>query len=155
MSILRSSGDVGSHWCGSASLGPSLLLPALTAVFLGSTQFRGGRFNIWGTVVAVYVLAVGIKGLQLVGAPNWINLLFNGLALLIAVGLSRWERTSKVTGAIRRATTIRRKNPPTPACPPQGTTVGCRRGALQLQSAAGACLVGDRCRPRGRAFITK
>ncbi|MGR7025785.1 ABC transporter permease [Geodermatophilus sp. URMC 62] len=98
---------------GDPSLGPSLLLPALTAVFLGSTQFRGGRFNIWGTVVAVYVLAVGIKGLQLVGAPNWINLLFNGLALLIAVGLARWERTSKVTGAIRRATTFRRKPQPT------------------------------------------
>ena len=96
---------------GDPSLGPSLLLPALTAVFLGSTQFRGGRFNIWGTVVAVYVLAVGIKGLQLVGAPNWINLLFNGLALLIAVGLSRWERTSKWTGAIKRATNFRRKQP--------------------------------------------
>jgi len=101
---------------GDPSLGPSLLLPALTAVFLGSTQFRGGRFNVWGTVVAVYVLAVGIKGLQLVGAPNWINLLFNGLALLIAVGLARWERTSKWTGAIRRATTFRRnKTEPTPA----------------------------------------
>ena len=99
---------------GDPSLGPSLLLPALTAVFLGSTQFRGGRFNVWGTVVAVYVLAVGIKGLQLVGAPNWINLLFNGLALLIAVGMSRWERTSRFTGAIKRATS-RRKAEPAPA----------------------------------------
>ena len=96
---------------GDPSLGPSLLLPALTAVFLGSTQFRGGRFNVWGTVVAVYVLAVGIKGLQLVGAPQWINLLFNGLALLIAVGLSRYERTSRRAGAIRRATSRRRSEP--------------------------------------------
>ena len=99
---------------GDPTLGPSLLLPALTAVFLGSTQFRGGRFNVWGTVVAVYVLAVGIKGLQLVGAPQWINLLFNGLALLIAVGLSRWERSSRWTGAIRRATSFRRRSEPTP-----------------------------------------
>jgi ribose transport system permease protein len=98
---------------GDPTLGPSLLLPALTAVFLGSTQFRGGRFNVWGTVVAVYVLAVGIKGLQLVGAPNWINLLFNGLALLIAVGLSRFERTSRWTGAIKRATSRRKAGPAT------------------------------------------
>ena len=94
---------------GDPTVGPSLLLPALTAVFLGSTQFRGGRFNVWGTVLAVYVLAAGIKGLQLVGAPQWINELFNGVALLLAVGLSRWERTAKRTSAIKRATTFGRR----------------------------------------------
>jgi ribose transport system permease protein len=93
---------------GDPTVGPGLLLPALTAVFLGSTQFRGGRFNVWGTVVAVYVLAVGIKGLQLVGAPSWINELFNGLALLVAVGMSRWERTARRTGAVRRVIGLRR-----------------------------------------------
>ncbi|GGA64855.1 sugar ABC transporter permease [Pseudoclavibacter endophyticus] len=93
---------------GDPTLGPSMLLPALSAVFLGSTQFRGGRFNVWGTVIAVYVLAVGVKGLQLMGAPGWINDLFNGVALLLAVGLSRMERTARRTGAIRRATTFGR-----------------------------------------------
>jgi ribose transport system permease protein len=92
---------------GDPTVGPSLLLPALTAVFLGSTQFKGGRFNVWGTVLAVYVLAAGVKGLQLVGAPSWINELFNGVALLLAVGLSRWERTSARAGAIRRVTSRR------------------------------------------------
>lgn len=94
---------------GDPTVGPSLMLPAFTAVFLGSTQFKGGRFNVWGTVLAVYVLAVGIKGFQLAGAPTWIDDLFNGLALLIAVGLSRWERTSARTAAIRRATAFGRK----------------------------------------------
>jgi len=89
---------------GDPTVGPGLLLPALSAVFLGSTQFRGGRFNVWGTLLAVYVLAVGIKGLQLVGAPAWINELFNGVALLLAVGLSRWERTSRRAGAVNRVT---------------------------------------------------
>ncbi len=42
---------------------------------------------MWGTVVAVTVLATGDKGLQLAGAPVWIPDLFNGMALLIAVGL--------------------------------------------------------------------
>ena len=105
---------------GDPTVGPSLLLPALTAVFLGSTQFRGGRFNVWGTVIAVYVLAVGVKGLQLVGAPLWINELFNGVALLLAVGLSRWEGSHR-TGAIRRALPWLRKRPGTPETAPTAT----------------------------------
>jgi ABC-type sugar transport system ATPase subunit/ribose/xylose/arabinose/galactoside ABC-type transport system permease subunit len=78
---------------GDPTVGPGYLLPVIAAVFLGSTQFRGGRFNIWGTVVAAYVLAVGVKGLQLAGLPIWIPDLFNGAALLLAVGLAAWRRT--------------------------------------------------------------
>lgn len=95
---------------GDPTVGPGLLLPALTAVFLGSTQFRGGRFNVWGTLLAVYVLAVGIKGLQLVGAPGWINDLFNGVALLLAVGLAKYERTARRAGAIGRAVRFRARS---------------------------------------------
>jgi ribose transport system permease protein len=78
---------------GDPTIGPAYLLPAFSAAFLGSTQFRGGRFNVWGTVIAVYVLATGVKGLQLAGAPVWIPDLFNGVALLVAVGMSKVERT--------------------------------------------------------------
>jgi ribose transport system permease protein len=72
----------------SPSLGPNYLLPAFAAVFLGSTQITPGRFNVLGTLLAVYVLAMGVKGLQLLGAPVWTPDLFNGAALLVAVGLS-------------------------------------------------------------------
>lgn len=78
---------------GDPTVGPGYLLPVIAAVFLGSTQFRGGRFNVWGTVVAAYVLSVGVKGLQLAGLPIWIPDLFNGAALLIAVGLAVRRRT--------------------------------------------------------------
>jgi len=88
---------------GDPTVGPSFLLPALTAVFLGSTQFKGGRFNVLGTIVAMYVLAVGIKGLQLAGSPRWVNDLFYGLSLLLAVALSQWEKTSRRGAAINRA----------------------------------------------------
>ena len=84
---------------GDPTIGPGYLLPVIAAVFLGSTQFRGGRFNIWGTVVAAYVLAVGVKGLQLAGLPIWIPDLFNGAALLLAVGLAAWRRTPSHAGA--------------------------------------------------------
>jgi ribose transport system permease protein len=87
---------------GDPTIGPPYLLPAFAAAFLGSTQFRGGRYNVWGTVLAVYVLAVGVKGLQLAGAPVWIPDLFNGVALLLAVGMARFQRRPGRTSAIRR-----------------------------------------------------
>lgn len=80
---------------GDPGIGPSYLLPAFAAAFLGSTQIKPGRFNVWGTVLAVYVLATGVKGLQLAGAPFWLPDLFNGVALLLAVGLSGLPRRSR------------------------------------------------------------
>jgi ribose transport system permease protein len=77
---------------GDPTVGPNYLLPTFSAVFLGATQFRNGRFNVWGTVVALYVLATGVKALQLGGAPFWIPSLFNGLALLVAVALTKYGR---------------------------------------------------------------
>jgi ribose transport system permease protein len=73
------------------TIGPGYLVPAFTAAFLGSTQFKSGRFNVWGTIVSVYVLATGVKGLQLSGAPVWIPDAFNGASLLVAVGLARFH----------------------------------------------------------------
>jgi ribose transport system permease protein len=99
---------------GDPTVGPSFLLPALTAVFLGSTQFKGGRFNVLGTIVAMYVLAVGIKGLQLAGSPRWVNDLFYGLSLLLAVALSQWDKTSRRSSAIGRVVEGLKRKPKTP-----------------------------------------
>ena len=87
--------------------GPSYLLPAFSAAFLGSTQFKAGRFNVWGTVLAVYVLATGVKGLQLSGAPFWLPEMFNGLALLLAVGLSKYQGRAHAHALVQRL--LRRK----------------------------------------------
>lgn len=57
---------------GDSTIGPAYLLPAFSAAFLSSTQLRAVRFNVWGTVVAVIILATGVKELQLAGAPIWI-----------------------------------------------------------------------------------
>lgn len=77
---------------GDPTLGPSYLLPAFAACFLGATQFFPGRFNVWGTVLAVYLLATGVQGLVLLGAPFWVNELFNGAALIIAVGIGGYRQ---------------------------------------------------------------
>ena len=99
---------------GDPTVGPSYLLPAFAAAFLGSTQFRGGRYNVLGTIVAVYVLATGVKGLQLAGAPTWIPDLFNGVALLIAVGLAKYQGTSHRASAIGRMISRDRSKSETP-----------------------------------------
>jgi ribose transport system permease protein len=64
------------------------LLPALSAVFLGTAVIQPGRFNPLGTLIGVYLLASGILGLQLLGIGGWIIDLFYGLALVIAVSVS-------------------------------------------------------------------
>lgn len=83
----------------SPTLGPPYLLPAYAACFLGTTQIKTGRFNVWGTVLAVYLLATGVKGLQLLGGQPWITEMFNGVALTLAVSvavLSERRRSSRV-----------------------------------------------------------
>jgi ribose transport system permease protein len=79
----------------SADIGPAYLLPAFSAVLLGATQISSkGRVNVGGTIVAVVLLATGIYGLQLAGAPSFISSLFNGAALIVAVSLSLRARRS-------------------------------------------------------------
>ena len=72
--------------------GAGFLLPAFAAAFLGSTTLRIGRFNPWGTLIAVYFLVTGITGLQLMGAQQYVQQLFYGGALVIAVVLSKIVR---------------------------------------------------------------
>lgn len=72
----------------SLSFGGTLLLPAFAAAFLGSTQLKAGKFNVWGTLVAIYVLATGVEGLQLVSGKQWLSDMFNGVALILAVALA-------------------------------------------------------------------
>ena len=70
------------------TLGPPYLLPAFAACFLGSTQLKLGRFNTWGTVLALFLLATGVTGLQQAGGQLWVTDLFNGVALIGAVSVS-------------------------------------------------------------------
>jgi ribose transport system permease protein len=75
--------------------GGDYILPVFAAAFLGRTQFRPGRFNIWGTMLAVYLLAMITKGLQLAGSDPWVTQLFYGAVLVGAVALSGLERRQR------------------------------------------------------------
>jgi ribose transport system permease protein len=87
----------------SLTFGDALLLPAFAAAFLGSTQLFPGRFNVWGTMIAMFALATGIKGLQLKTGVQWLPDMFNGVAVVIAVSFAVWRQTAVRSQRRRRA----------------------------------------------------
>ena len=79
----------GTQGAADPSSGLDFLLPAFAACFLGSTAVQPGRFNPIGTFVAVFFLVSGITGLQIMGAQSYVQQLFYGFALVLAVALSK------------------------------------------------------------------
>ncbi|SIS91855.1 ABC transporter permease [Phaeovulum vinaykumarii] len=92
---------------GQASVGLEFLLPAIVGAFLGSTTIKPGRVNVWGTIVGVIILAVGISGIQQMGGAFYVEPLFNGTTLLIAIGIAGYaqRRRSSVRHARRPQST--------------------------------------------------
>jgi ribose transport system permease protein len=101
-----------------ATSGPSYLLPAYAAAFLGATAIRPGFFNVWGTTIAIFLVAVGITGLQLQGAESWVTPVFNGSVLLLAVTVSNYAATQRILVRARSAVP-RRRPPPAKSAPAQ------------------------------------
>jgi ribose transport system permease protein len=123
------------------NLGTSYLLPAYAAAFLGATQFKR-RVNVPGALLATYLLATGITGLQLAGAASWVQDLFYGVALIAAVGLSLHE------GHLPPLRRQRRRGNISPAGPTADDT---DRGGMDSGAGgvhvAGVAPSGDRQRP--------
>jgi hypothetical protein len=61
--------------------------------------------------VAVYLLGVGIKGLELAGAAPWVQEFFDGLVLLIAVILATRGRVrNRVNRSARKNSNANKKS---------------------------------------------
>lgn len=69
-------------------VGLGALLPAFAGAFLGATGIRPGRYNVLGTLIAIYLVGTGVSGLQQMGVAPYVQDLFNGAALLIAIVVS-------------------------------------------------------------------
>jgi len=82
----------GTTGAADPSSGLTYLLPAFAAAFLGATSIVPGRFNAVGSVVAVYFLVTGITGLSILGVSTYVQDLFYGAALIVAVALSQLVR---------------------------------------------------------------
>ena len=92
---------------GQANVGLDYLLPALVGTFLGSTTIRPGRVNVWGTIVGVLILAVGISGIQQLGGAFFVEPLFNGTTLVVSIALAAFAQR-------RRAIAKPTRGPPEP-----------------------------------------
>jgi ribose transport system permease protein len=80
---------------GQAGVGLEYLLLALVGVFLGSTTIRPGRVNVWGPVIAVLVLAIGIFGIQQFGGEFYVEPLFNGGTLIAAIAVAGYSQINR------------------------------------------------------------
>jgi ribose transport system permease protein len=90
---------LGQSGSANPGFGPDLLLPAYAAVFLGVTTYRAGYYNVVGSVVGILLLAVGFNGLSLLGVPFWVQPIFNGGVLLVAVLVARREARAVRVGS--------------------------------------------------------
>lgn len=102
---------------GNPSVGSEYMLPAFVAALLGSTVIRPGRPNAAGTIVAVVTLAIGLAGIGQLGANFWVNPLFNGVTLLIAVGLAGWSARRKIMAGIAANKAVDSGAQPHPVAP--------------------------------------
>jgi ribose transport system permease protein len=92
--------QVSAEGSGDPSIGNlNLLIPALAAVFLGATTIRPGRYNVGGTLIAIIFIATVESGLTLNGLQPWVNDVFNGAAVMIAIALSAQIRRRR-TGSV-------------------------------------------------------
>jgi ribose transport system permease protein len=84
-------------------VGEAFTLPALAAAFLSAAAVKPGKYNVGGTLVAIFFLAVLNNGLNLAGAPPYVTSYVNGAALVVGVALAAsLHRQRASTG--RRAT---------------------------------------------------
>ena len=89
---------------GQANVGLDYLLPALVGAFLGTTTIKPGRVNVLGTIVGVMILAIGISGIQQLGGEFFVEPMFNGTTLIIAIamaGFAQRRRSVTVTKAAK------------------------------------------------------
>lgn len=96
---------------GDPAAGSSYLLPAFAAAFLGATQLKHGRFNAFGTLIAVLLLGTGTTGLALANAPQWAADMFVGIVLIASLAVTGIQRRAPVSDGGRLRLLLARLRP--------------------------------------------
>ena len=85
---------------GQPDLGAAVPAASLRRRVLGATTISIGLFNVWGTVIGVFLLGAGVAGLQELGVASYVQDFFNGGALLIAVAASGYVARRRAGGSV-------------------------------------------------------
>jgi ribose transport system permease protein len=80
------------------------LLAIYAAAFLGMTTIQPGRFNAIGAGVSVFFLTVAVNGMNLLGAQTYVQQLFYGVILVVAVVTSRVINRRRAASAAKATT---------------------------------------------------
>lgn len=78
------------------NLGGNLGLDAITAVILGGATLKGGEFNIFGTILAVFLLSIIRVGLTATSVTSYYQDLVIGIILMLAVLISNLWNKNKI-----------------------------------------------------------
>jgi len=73
---------------GQPMAGTGFELDAIAAVVLGGTDIAGGRGSIIGTIIGAFTLGVLTNGLNLLGVSPYVQRVFKGLIILVAIYFS-------------------------------------------------------------------
>ncbi len=76
--------------------GGGYLLQSYAAAFLGTTVFKEGEANIWGTFVGALIIGILANGLTILNVPYFLQDIFTGM-IIIAALIVRMLRKSEVT----------------------------------------------------------
>lgn len=89
---------LGQAGSAAPNTGPSYQLSAYAVAFLSITTHKAGKFNVPGLVLSILMLAIGFNGLSLLGGPFWMESVFNGIILIIAIMTTKSDTRTVTIG---------------------------------------------------------
>jgi ribose transport system permease protein len=94
----------GTFGSANPNTGPDLLLPAFAAAFLGASLMGSENFSVTGSIIATFLLAMALNGLDIMGLSIGAKPIFNGAVLVGAVALTQALRIRRRSNSPDRTT---------------------------------------------------
>lgn len=76
---------------GDPTVAVGLELQVIAAVVIGGASLNGGQGSIVGSLLGAMIMTVIDAGCSQIGWSNWVQSIFTGTAIVVAVALDRWR----------------------------------------------------------------
>jgi ribose/xylose/arabinose/galactoside ABC-type transport system permease subunit len=77
------------------TMGQGIEMDVIAAVIIGGASLSGGEASILGTVIGVLIMGVLKTGLVFLGVTSYLQMVFIGAVLIVAVAIDMWTKTKK------------------------------------------------------------